>query len=80
MIKYFSKIGVAEIQVEAHDIKVGDKLLFTGTTTGAMYIDEVEEIRYDLKPVEQATKGQRVSIKVPDKVRPNDKVFVMEKV
>ena len=80
VIKYFSKLSVAEIQVEAHDIKVGDKLLFTGTTTGAMYIDNVEEIRYDLKPVEQATKGQRVSIKVPNKVRPNDKVFVMEKV
>jgi putative protease len=78
VVKYFSKLCVAEIQVEAHDIKVGDKLLFTGTTTGAMYIDNVEEIRYDLKPVEQATKGQRVSIKVPDKVRPNDKVFVME--
>ena len=78
VVKYFSKLSVAEIQVEAHDIKVGDKLLFTGTTTGAMYIDEVDEIRYDLKPVEKATKGQRVSIKVPDKVRPNDKVFVME--
>ena len=78
VVKYFSKLSVAEIQVEAHDIKVGDKLLITGNTTGAMYIDNVEEIRYDLKPVEQATKGQRVSIKVPDKVRPNDKVFVME--
>ena len=78
VVKYFSKLSVAEIQVEAHDIKVGDKLLITGNTTGAMYIDNVEEIRYDLKPVEQATKGQCVSIKVPDKVRPNDKVFVME--
>ena len=77
-IKYFSKIGVAEFQVEAHDIKVGDKLLITGPTTGAMYIDEVKEIRYDLKPVSVATKGQRISIAVPDKVRPNDKVFVMK--
>ncbi|MBO6098723.1 MAG: U32 family peptidase, partial [Prevotella sp.] len=51
-IKYFSKIGVAELQVEAHEIKVGDKLLITGPTTGAMYIDEVKEIRYDLKPVD----------------------------
>ena len=77
-IKYFSKIGVAEFQVEAHDIKVGDKLLITGPTTGAMYIDEVKEIRYDLKPVSVATKGQRISIAVPNKVRPNDKVFVMK--
>ena len=79
-IKYFSKIGVAEFQVEAHEIKVGDKLLITGPTTGAMYIDEVKEIRYDLKPVNVAEKGQRISIAVPGKVRPNDKLFVLEKV
>ena len=79
-IKYFSKIGVAEFQVEAHDISVGDKLLITGPTTGALYIDEVKEIRYDLKPVETAKKGQRISIAVPDKVRPNDKLFILEKV
>lgn len=78
-IKYFSKIGVAEIQVEAHDIRVGDKLLVTGPTTGAMYIDKVEEIRFDLKPVDITCKGQRVSISVPGKVRPNDKLFVIEK-
>lgn len=78
VVKYFSKLSVAEIQVEAAEIHTGAKLLITGNTTGAMYIDNVEEIRYDLKPVEKATKGQRVSIKVPDKVRPNDKVFVME--
>ena len=79
VIKYFSKLSVAELQVEAHEIEVGDKLLFTGNTTGAMYIENVEEIRYDLKPVNRAEKGQRISIAVPEKVRPNDKVFVIEK-
>lgn len=78
-IKYFSKIGVAEFQVEAHEIKVGDKLLITGPTTGAMFIDEVKEIRYDLKPVDVAKKGQRISIAVPGKVRPSDKLFVLQK-
>ena len=77
-IKYFSKIGVAEFQVEAHEIKVGDKLLITGPTTGALYINKVEEIRYDLKPVEVAKKGQRISIAVPEKVRPNDKLFILQ--
>jgi len=78
-IKYFSKIGVAEFQVEAHEIKVGDKLLITGPTTGAMFIDEVKEIRYDLKPVDVAKKGQRISIAVPGKVRPSDKLFILQK-
>ncbi len=77
-IKYFSKIGVAEFQVEAHEIHVGDKLLITGPTTGALYIDKVEEIRYNLKPVDTALKGQRISIAVPAKVRPSDKLFIMQ--
>lgn len=79
-IKYFSKIGVAEFQVEAHEIKVGDKLLITGPTTGAMYIDKVTEIRFDLKPVDVARKGQRISIAVPGKVRPSDKLFILERI
>lgn len=78
-IKYFSKIGVAEFQVEAHEIKVGDKLLITGPTTGAMYLD-CNEIRYDLKPVQTAKKGWRISIAVPNKVRPSDKLFILESV
>ncbi|KGI60498.1 peptidase U32 family protein [Prevotella sp. S7 MS 2] len=72
--KHFAKIGVAEIAVEATTFNVGDKLLITGPTTGAMYLDATE-IRYDLKPVEKAEQGWRISIPVPDKVRPNDKLF-----
>lgn len=77
-IKYFSKIGVAEFQVEAHEIAVGDTLLITGPTTGALRF-ECSEIRYDLRSVERAEKGWRISIPVPDKVRPSDKLFVLEK-
>lgn len=77
-IKYFSKLGVAEFAIEASEISVGDKLLITGPTTGAMYLD-AEEIRYDLKPVETAKQGWRVSIPVPEKVRPSDKLFKLEK-
>lgn len=77
--KFFSKIKVAEIHVEATTFSVGDKLLITGNTTGAMYLD-CKEIRYDLKPVDKAEQGWYVSIPVPDKVRPNDKFFKIEKV
>lgn len=77
-IKYFSKLGVAEFQVEASEFSVGDKLLITGPTTGVIYLD-CNEIRYDLKPVDTALKGQRVSIPVPAKVRPSDKLFKIVK-
>ncbi|MBQ9651150.1 MAG: U32 family peptidase [Prevotella sp.] len=74
VIRYFSKLNVAEIAVEASEIEVGEKMLITGPTTGVMYFDAME-IRYDLKPVERAEKGWRVSVPVAGKVRQNDKVF-----
>lgn len=79
VMKYFSKLGVAEVAVEATDFTVGDKLLITGPTTGALWLN-ADEIRFDLKPVERALQKQRVSIPVPEKVRPNDKLFKLEKV
>lgn len=78
VMKYFSRLGVAEIAVEANTFAKGDKLLITGNTTGAMFLN-AEEIRYDLKPVNVAEQGWRVSIPVPDKVRPNDKLFKLIK-
>ena len=78
-VKYFSKLGVAEFAIEAADFKKGDKLLITGPTTGVIYMN-ADEIRYDLEPVEEARKGQRVSMPVPAKVRLSDKLFKLERV
>lgn len=77
-MKYFSKIGVAEFLIENEDLHVGDKLLITGTTTGAL-IQPCDEIRFELEPVEMATRGQHISIKVNDRVRPNDRLYVLQK-
>ena len=76
-MKYFSKIGVAEFLIENVDLHRGDKILVTGPTTGAL-IQECEEIRFDLEPVDTATKGQHISIKVNDRVRPNDRLYVLQ--
>lgn len=73
-IKYFSKIGVAEFMLEANTLDKDDKLLITGPTTGALFLN-ADEIRYDLQPVDHAEKGWRVSIAVPEKVRPSDKLY-----
>ena len=55
VMKYFSRLGVAEIAVEANTFAKGEKLLITGNTTGAMFLN-ADEIRYDLKPVEVLNK------------------------
>ncbi len=77
-VKYFPKIGVGEFLIENVDLHVGDKILITGTTTGAL-IQRVEEIRYELQPVNIATRGQHVSILTKERVRPNDKLYVLLK-
>lgn len=73
-IKYFNNIGVAEFLVEAAELSVGDKLLITGPTTGAVFTT-LEEARVNLKPVQTVKKGERFSMKIADKIRPNDKLF-----
>ena len=75
-IRYFSNIGVAEFLIEATELHVGDKLLITGHTTGAMYLT-LDEARVNLKPVDTVKKGVHVSFKVPDRIRPNDKLYLI---
>ncbi len=76
-VRYFSNIGVAEFLVENGTVKVGDEVVITGPTTGALILT-VDELRVDLKPVPQAEKGQSFSMKVPAKIRPSDRLYVWE--
>ena len=75
--KYFSRLGVAEFSVEANTFRKGDKMLITGPTTGVVYVN-ADEIHDDQGAVEVAQQGTRVSIAVPVKVRPSDKLFKLE--
>ncbi|MBQ1633616.1 MAG: U32 family peptidase [Bacteroidaceae bacterium] len=75
-VKYFNKLHVAEFKIEAATLSVGDKILITGPTTGAVEA-EVKEIRFDLKPVKTAIQGQHVSIPLEIKIRNSDKLYKM---
>ncbi len=74
-IRYFSKIGIGEFLLEAGELNVGDEVVITGPTTGAL-IFTVKELRFDLKPVDNVKKGQLFSMPVPEKVRPSDKLYL----
>lgn len=76
-VKYFSKLGVAEFLVETRDLHEGEELLITGPTTGAVTL-EAKELYVDLKPANVVKKGERFSIKVPERIRPSDKLFVIK--
>jgi len=73
VVKFFNKPSVAAIQVTADSFKVGDKLAYRGNTTD--FEDVVQRIEINNQPVDQAKPGDMVGVKVPERVRPGDKVF-----
>lgn len=76
--KYYSRLGVGEFLMETGELNVGDEVVITGPTTGAL-IFTVEELRFDLKPVDKVVKGQLFSLPVPAKTRPADRLYVWRK-
>ncbi len=77
-VKYFSKLSVGEFIMEAGELSVGDEIVITGPTTGALIIT-VDEIRVGLKPVAKAVKGDAFSIPVPSKIRQGDRLYRWDK-
>lgn len=76
--KYFSRLGVGEFLLEADEVNVGDEVVIIGPTTGAL-ITEISEIHLDSGPAPKAVKGNVFAIKVPEKVRLSDRLYVWEK-
>ena len=72
---YFSHVGVAAIKLSGK-LKVGDKVHIKGHTTD--FEVKVSGMQIERKDVKEAKKGEHIGIKVPDKVRPNDKVFLVK--
>lgn len=73
-VKYFSRLGVGEFYIEAGEVKQGDRLVVIGPTTGVIYITATD-IHGDNGAQQKALKGQAVSIPVPEKIRPSDKLY-----
>ncbi|NCC73007.1 MAG: U32 family peptidase [Sphingobacteriia bacterium] len=71
---YFTKIGVAEIKIETHDLTSGDEIQITGPTTG-VYQAVVNGIRVDDREVKKVVKGEFCSVATSELVRRMDKVF-----
>jgi len=74
VVHYYSKIGVAVIKLEKN-IQMNDTIMIEGKTTSLT--QKTVSIEIEHKKVEQAKAGQLIGLKVDDKVRENDKVYVI---
>lgn len=71
---YFTRLRVAEIKLEAGDLRKGDDILIIGPTTGVIEY-RVHEIRVDNSVTVRSRKGETCSIPVNDFLRRSDKVY-----
>jgi putative protease len=71
---YYSKIGVAIVKF-LKTVPVGAKVRFKGATTD--FEETVSSMQFDHKEITEAKVGQEVGVKVSQKVREGDKVFLV---
>ncbi len=76
---YFAKIGVVEFTLWQQELLPGCELLVEGPTTGAVQT-HVESLRVEGKPADRAVKNDKVTFAVSEKVRRQDKVFLLDPV
>lgn len=73
-VHYFQKAAIGEFKIEAYDIKVGDRILITGPSTGAQELT-IDELFVNEQATEKAIKGDDCTIKLPFRVRLSDKMY-----
>lgn len=74
---YFDKSQIAELDLQAHEIKKGDRLVIIGKSTGVVYAD-VNEMKKDDEFIENSGKRTQVTLPLSTKVRKNDKVYLLK--
>jgi putative protease len=70
---FFSRISVAAVEITGGSLKIGDTVRVKGAVTD--FVQKVESMEVDRKPIQKAEKGMAIGIKTGDKARPGDLVF-----
>lgn len=72
---YYTNISVAIVEL-IQTISMGDTLHFLGSHTD--FRQPVKSMQVEHEEIETASAGQEVGIKVKQRVRPGDSVFLLE--
>jgi hypothetical protein len=73
--RYFHKIGVAAIMLD-DTLNVGSRISIEGATTN--FEMNVKSMQVDRVEIESGSKGQEIAIKVADRVREKDIVYLVD--
>lgn len=76
VIDYFLQAGIAQVKIQDHPLRKGDKIQIHGATTGVVEL-VAGELRRDSETPDVAERGTWVTLKTP-RCRVGDKVFYIE--
>jgi len=74
VLKYYSKIGVAEISVDLNGVKLGDEIQVESEATGFLNF-KIESMHGSAGAVESASKGDIIGVKTPAPLKKGDRVY-----
>ena len=78
-VHYYPKAGIAEFKLETHSLKVGDKILVTGPTTGVVE-SEIKELMVEEVMYNEIKKGVTFTTPLDTVIRNSDKLYIVEEV
>jgi len=73
-VHFFPKAKIGEFKLEAFDLKVGDKILITGPTTGAKELI-IKEMFVNDEKGDKASRGDSITFPIDFRIRPSDKLY-----
>ncbi len=73
VVKYFSHVNAAIVEITAGALKVGERIAIRGHTTDIE--QAVASMQVEHEVVEAASRGQAVGIEIKERVRPGDTVY-----
>jgi translation initiation factor IF-2 len=76
VVKYFAKPNVAAIELTDGSLKVGDTVRIHGHSTD--FEQTIDSMQVEHASVTTADKGASIGIKVKDKVREHDIVYIVK--
>ncbi|TNE71482.1 U32 family peptidase [bacterium] len=77
VLHFYPKAEVAHIRVKARSLKIGDPILIIGDRTGVVE-STIESIWVDDQPAETVTQGMECTLKITERVREDDNVYIWE--
>ena len=79
VLNYYKRSKIAYIKLETGKLKVDDRIMITGPSSGVVNL-KLEEILLEEKPINKAGKGDKVTFPCADLVRHNDSVYLISPV